>query len=57
MCSADWKARAGVQREVDAAGLVGEAHVGSRVFVDRLRWSEMHRRRRWKSRRSAIDEE
>lgn len=37
--------------------LVGEAHVGSRVFVDRLRWSEMPRRRLWKSRRSVIDEE
>lgn len=46
-----------MQREVDAAGLVEEAHVGSQVFVGRLRWSEMLRRRRWKSRRSAIDGE
>jgi hypothetical protein len=53
----DWKARAAVRREVDEAGLVGEAHVGSRVFVGRLRWSETPRRHQWKNRPLQIDEE
>ncbi len=54
----DWGARVAVQREVGAAGLLGEVDVGSQGFVGHLRWSETPRRLQWKIRRRLqIDEE